>query len=73
MQSIYNLITSSPEIASQACRIHDMLESMDDKLNRSLPKPKKAKLNLLLIDLIDTKLFKVFLSAAASNITYKNT
>lgn len=50
-----------------------MLESMDDKLNRSLPKPKKAKLNLLLRDLIDTKLFKVFLSAAASNITYKNT
>ena len=48
LQSIYNLIISSPKIASQACGIHNMLESMDDKLNRSLPKPKKAKFHLTL-------------------------
>lgn len=76
LQSIYDLISSNPEITSQYVTeailpIHDMLESMDDKLNRLLPKPKKPKFNLPLRDPIDTKLFKVFLGAAASNMKYK--
>lgn len=51
--------------------IHDLLESMDDKLNRLLPKPKKAKFNLPLRDPIDTRFFKVFLGATASNVKYR--
>lgn len=52
LQSIYDLISSNSEITTQYVQeaifpIYEMPESMDDKLNRLLPKPKKAKFNIL--------------------------
>jgi len=44
---------------------------MDDKLEKLLPNPKKTKCSLPLRDLIDTKLFKIFLNIAGSNRKYK--
>lgn len=67
LKSIYELIYQNPEITAQyieaAIRpIYDMLESMDDKLNRLLPKAKKAKHVLPLREPINNELFKILLT-----------
>ena len=76
LQSLYELISNNPEITSQYVAevilpVYDMLESMDDKLNKLLPKSKSVKQSLPLRDPINKELFKVFLNAAGSNLKYK--
>lgn len=76
LESIYQLINNNPEITHQYVEkavlpIQHMLESMDDKLNRLLPKPRRAQSTLLLRDAINSELFEVFVNAAGSSSKYK--
>ena len=73
---MYGLIQSNPEVTRQYVEeailpIQDMLESMDEKLNVLLSKPKKDRNTLPLRDPVNNQLFKVFLNAAGSMAKYK--
>lgn len=75
LKAIYALLQNNPEITRQYVEevilpIQDMLQSIDEKINILLPKPKRKKNVLPLRDPINTDLFEIFRTSAGSNSKY---
>lgn len=76
LQGIYALIQNNPETTRQFVEdallpIQDMLEVMDDKLNKLIPKRKTNKATLPLRDPLDSDLLPIYMAGAGSQAKYK--
>lgn len=76
IDNLYSLIQSNPEITRQCVEetlnpIQDKLDSIDNKLDRLLPKKKKERQIRPLRDPVHTELLDIFLAAAGNSAKYK--